>query len=74
MKRYAIINYDALYEDVTLDLIETNIERDTEEWEELIESYETNHGTLIVMDGDKFVDTIKMADLTKFAEVKKEEL
>ena len=72
MEKYAIINYDSLYDSVDVDLIETDIKQGTEDWEILIESYETNHGTIIVASGEKFLKEIK--DLKDFRKVTKEDL
>ena len=74
-KKYAILHYDSLYESFDINLIETDIERGTEDFNALIDSFDTNHGHTMVMNGDKFLDIIKMFDLTQpFTRLTKEHL
>lgn len=74
MKRYAIICYEALYETLEIHLIETDIEKGTEDFEQLIEQFDSNHMNMMIVDADKFLDTIKMMDLTEFKTMTKKDL
>lgn len=58
-KKYVVIEYDGLSEDIYFYFFETDVEKWSEEFNQILEDYEGNHSNLIVVDFDKFKDAIK---------------
>ncbi|MEK6880550.1 MAG: hypothetical protein AABY22_13115 [Nanoarchaeota archaeon] len=61
-KKYIIMSYDGLAEDLEFYFIETDIEKWTDEFVEMLESFETNHSNNIILNYDEFLNSIKDID------------